>query len=95
MVYLKLKFRIEDAATKGPKLMTQMDVSYRYVNRPDESIMRAIDNLREVYGIRRVSFNEKDQIVRVEYDASRLKEPVVAKLMRNTGLAIGEKLVLA
>ena len=66
--------------------MTQMDVSYRYVNRPDESIMRAMDNLREVYGIRRVSFNDKDQIVRVEYDASRLKEPTVARLLRNTGL---------
>ena len=75
--------------------MTQMDVSFRYVNRPDERIMAAIDNVREVYGIRRVSFNEKEQIVRVEYDASRLKEPVVAKLLRNTGLAIGDKLVLA
>jgi hypothetical protein len=75
--------------------MTQMDVSYRYVNRPDERMMRAIDNMREVYGIRRVSFNEKDQLVRVEYDASRLKEPVVAKLLRNTGLAIGEKLIPA
>ena len=75
--------------------MTQMDVSYPYVNRPDEKIMRAIDNVREVYGIRRISFNEKEQIVRVEYDASRLKEPVVAKLLRNTGLAIAEKLVLA
>jgi len=59
--------------------MTQMDVSFRYVNRPDERMMAAIDNMREVYGIRRVSFNEKEQIVRVEYDASRLKEPVVAK----------------
>ena len=75
--------------------MTQMDVSYRYVNRPDETMMRAIDNMREVYGIRRVSFKEKEQVVRVEYDASRLKEPVVAKLLRNTGLAIGEKLALA
>jgi len=75
--------------------MTQMDVSYRYVNRPDETMMRAIDNMREVYGIRRVSFNEKEQVVRIEYDASRLKEPVVAKLLRNTGLAIGDKLVLA
>jgi len=75
--------------------MTQMDVSYRYVNRPDETMMRAIDNMREVYGIRRVSFNEKEQVVRVEYDASRLKEPVVAKLLRNTGLAIGEKLIPA
>jgi len=75
--------------------MTQMDVSYRYVNRPDERVMRAIDNMREVYGIRRVSFNEKEQVVRLEYDASRLKEPVVAKLLRNTGLAIGEKLIPA
>ena len=75
--------------------MTQMDVSFRYVNRPDERIMRAIDNMREVYGIRRVGFNEKEQVVRVEYDASRLQEPIVAKLLRNAGLAIGEKLALA
>ena len=75
--------------------MTQMDASYRYSNSPDEMIMRAIDNMREVYGIRRISFNEKEQIVRVEYDASRLKEPVIASLLRKTGLAIGEKLVLA
>jgi len=75
--------------------MTQMDVSYRYVNGANERIMGAVDNMREVYGIRRISFNEKEQIVRVEYDASRLKEPVVAKLLRNTGLAIGDKLVLA
>jgi hypothetical protein len=75
--------------------MTQMDVSFRYVNRPDERIMGAIDNMREVYGIRRIRFSEKEQIVRVEYDASRLKDPVVAKLLRNTGLAIGDKLVLA
>ena len=75
--------------------MTQMDVSFPYVNRPDERIMAAIDNMREVYGIRRIRFSEKEQIVRVEYDASRLKEPVVAKLLRNTGLAIGDKLVVA
>jgi hypothetical protein len=75
--------------------MTQMDVSYRYVNHPDEKIMRAIDNMREVYGIRRLSFNEREQVVRVEYDASRLKEPVVAKLLRNAGLAIEGRVVLA
>ena len=75
--------------------MTQLDVSFRYANRPNEAIMRAIDNMREVYGIRRVKFNEKDQVVRVEFDASRLNEPVVAILLRKAGLAIGEKLVLA
>ena len=75
--------------------MTQLDVSFRYANRPNEAIMRAIDNMREVYGIRRVKFNEKEQVVRVEFDASRLNEPVVANLLRNAGLAIGEKLLLA
>lgn len=75
--------------------MTTMEVSYRYANAVDESIMRAIDSVREVYGIRRVRLNEKERIARVEYDASRLKEPVVANLLRKTGLAISEKLILA
>ena len=60
-----------------------------------ETAMRAIDNMREVYGIRQVRFNEKDQTVRVEYDASRFKEPVVANLLRKAGVQVTEKLVLA
>jgi hypothetical protein len=72
-----------------------MEVAYRYSARPSEISMRAIDNVREVYGIRQVRFDEKEQIVRVEYDASRFKEPVVANLLRGAGLDILEKLVLA
>jgi hypothetical protein len=75
--------------------MTTIEVAYRYPKPPSEAVMRAIDNVREVYGIRRVNFSEKDQVVRVEYDASRLKEPVVANLLRKAGLAIGERLILA
>jgi hypothetical protein len=72
-----------------------MDVSYRYANTPTEPVMRAIDNVREVYGIRKVRFNEKDQIIRIEYDASRFKEPVVMSFLRGAGLDVREKLVLA
>ena len=43
--------------------------------------MRALDNLREVYGVRRITFNEAERIVRVEFDASRFKEPVIAGLL--------------
>jgi hypothetical protein len=57
--------------------------------------MRAVDGIREVYGIRRVSFNEKQQTVRVEFDASRFKEPVVANLLRRAGLDILERVALA
>jgi hypothetical protein len=75
--------------------MTQLEVAYRYAGTLSEANMRAIDATREVYGIRRVSFNSKDRIVRVEFDASRLHEPMVAALLRGAGVDIREKLVLA
>ena len=57
--------------------------------------MRALDNLREVYGVRRITFNEAERIVRVEFDASRFKEPVITGLLRRSGLDLGDQLVLA
>jgi len=74
--------------------MTQMEVAYRYSNPLSEAAMRAIDSMREVYGVRRIRFDEKERIVRVEYDASRFKEPVVARLLRGAGLDVQE-MVLA
>jgi len=75
--------------------MTQMEVAYRYVTPPAETTSRALDAMREVYGIRRITFNPNEKIVRVEFDASRLKEPVVAGLLRRAGIDVGERLVLA
>jgi hypothetical protein len=75
--------------------MTQLEVAYRYVAPPTEAIMRAMDNMREVYGIRRITFNEAERIIRIEFDASRFKEPVIVGLLRRTGLDLGEQLVLA
>jgi hypothetical protein len=75
--------------------MTQFDAAYRYGATPSEAIMRAIDSVREVYGVRRITFNEKERLVRVEFDASRLKEPAIAGLLRGAGLDVQERLVLA
>jgi hypothetical protein len=75
--------------------MTQMEVAYRYARPPREATMRALDNMREVYGVRRISFDPKERIVRVEFDASRFKEPVVAGLLRGAGVDVGERLILA
>jgi hypothetical protein len=75
--------------------MTQLEVAYRYGAPPDEATMRAIDGVREVYGIRKVRFAEAEQVVRVEFDASRFKEPVIAGLLRRAGMDLREKLVLA
>ena len=75
--------------------MTQFEVAYRYHTPVREATMRALDNLREVYGVRRITFNEAERIVRVEFDASRFKEPVIAGLLRRSGLDLGDQLVLA
>jgi hypothetical protein len=75
--------------------MTQLEVAYRYGAAPGEAEMRALDSVREVYGIRRMRFDVKQRILRVEFDASRLKEPVIAGLLRQAGLDVREKLVLA
>jgi hypothetical protein len=75
--------------------MTQLEVAYRYGSAPGEAEMRALDSVREVYGIRRMRFDPKERVVRVEFDASRLKEPVIAGLLRQAGLDVQERLVLA
>ncbi len=74
--------------------MTSVDVVFKYLYPPTESVMRAMDNVREVYGIRRIRFNETERTVRVEYDATRMNQDTVAALLRRTGLELGEKLQL-
>ena len=75
--------------------MTQLEVAYRYGAVPDETTMRALDSIREVYGIRRISFATKENMMRVEFDASRFKEPVIAGLLRRAGIDLKERLTLA
>jgi hypothetical protein len=75
--------------------MTYLEVAYRYQTPPGEKEVRAIDSVREVYGIQRIQFNEKERTVRVLFDASRIKENAVARLLRQAGMDVQEKLVLA
>lgn len=75
--------------------MTSLDVVFRYGRQPGAQELRAIDSMREVYGIRSVKFNEKEQTIRVEFDASRMKEDTVAALLRRAGVDLLEKLQLA
>jgi hypothetical protein len=72
--------------------MTQMEVAYRCGVAPGEAELRALDGVREVYGIRRIAFDQKEKVVRVEFDASRFKEPVIAGLLRQAGVDVLEKL---
>jgi hypothetical protein len=74
--------------------MTQLDVIYRYGTVPTERAVLAISKVRDVYGVRRLDFDETGKTVRVEYDASRLTGPVIHQLLRRAGLDIVESVSL-
>jgi len=74
--------------------MTYLDVVFRYGAAPGENELRAIDSVREVYGIRRVLFDAQKSTVRVEFDASRLKQAAVARLLRQAGVDVLEPVTL-
>ena len=75
--------------------MTSVDVMFRYGMPPGETQMAAMAQFNDVYGIRRVRINEKEKTILVEYDATRLDETEVEKLLRWAGLDILEKPTLA
>ncbi|HEV2577110.1 MAG TPA: hypothetical protein VGU25_07855 [Acidobacteriaceae bacterium] len=74
--------------------MTQLDVMYRYGVPPSEAAMMALARIREVYGIRGLVFDETARTVRLEYDATRLTEPIVQGLLRRSGLDLVERVSL-
>ncbi len=75
--------------------MTYLEAAYRYQTPPGEAALRAIDSVREVYGIQRIKFDEKERTVRVLFDASRMKSDAVVKLLRESGIDVQSRLVLA
>ena len=74
--------------------MTNVDIVFRYATPPTEAVSFALANAREVYGIRRMTFDREARTLRVEYDATRLNAGTVAKLVRNAGLQIVEEVPL-
>jgi hypothetical protein len=74
--------------------MTQMEVLYRYERHPSEDAMFALGKAREVYGIRRIQFDQQENTIRIEYDATRLNKQIVYELLRRAGIDLVEELSL-
>lgn len=74
--------------------MTALDVCFRYGMPPGERELSALNAVREVYGIRRIGFDEHNRTVTVEYDATRLNDASVASLLRGAGLDLRDKIAL-
>jgi hypothetical protein len=74
-----------------PVFMTTVEITFRYSDPPIEAVVLAVGRVRDVYGIRRMSFDAGARTLRIEYDASRLTAAAVTKLVRETGLVIVEE----
>ena len=75
--------------------MTSVEIVYRYGAPPTEQAALALARARDVYGIRRLSFDRAAHTLRVEFDATRLNAADVTKLVRETGLEIAAETPLA
>jgi hypothetical protein len=75
--------------------VTPVDVTFNYDTPPGENELRALDQTRDVYGVRKISFKEAAHVIRVEYDASRLTKDDVAALLREAGFDIHKESEIA
>jgi hypothetical protein len=67
---------------------------FRYGMPPGETEVSALGKMYDVYGIRRMQIKEGDRTIRIEYDATRLNEGAVEKLLRSAGVDVRERLAL-
>ncbi len=74
--------------------MTAVEIVFRYGAPPEERDLRALQAVREVYGVRRLEFDDAACTVRVEFDASRLTGDDIAALLRGAGLDLRERVAL-
>jgi hypothetical protein len=68
--------------------MTTVEILLSYTTPPTESVIIALASTKDVYGIRRLSFDRAARTLRVEYDATRLNAADVTQLVRQAGLEI-------
>lgn len=72
--------------------MTTVEIVYRYAAPPTDQVASALARVRDVYGIRQLSFDRSARSLRVEFDATRLNAAAVTNLVRGAGLEIVEEL---
>jgi selenocysteine lyase/cysteine desulfurase len=70
--------------------LTPLNKTFSYARLSGKFAIRALDQVREVYGVRRISLDENTRTVQVEYDASRLHADDVAALLSEAGIALLE-----
>ncbi len=74
--------------------MTFLEVTYRYAGPLEPAQLKRLGELPGQYGLRRLRLEETNSLVRIEYDASRLKETEVVHWVRRAGIPLTERVAL-
>ena len=74
--------------------MTYLSVTYRYRGKLRSKLLGRLAALHSYYGIVQLHMDEDQSLLRVTYDASRLKEADVLHQLRLAGVALREKVEL-
>src|SRR5260370_3482424 len=61
-------------SSRSRRHMTLLDVVFKYGTPPGEREMMALNNAWEVYGVRKIKFDEKEKTIRVAYHSTRLND---------------------
>lgn len=71
--------------------MTYLEVNYRYEGPLSPRQLKQVGALPGRYGLRRIRLDEANQIARIEFDASRLKETEAVHWVRRAGIPLTER----
>lgn len=71
--------------------MTYLEVNYRYEGPLSARQLKHVGALPGRYGLRRIRLDEANQIARIEFDASRLKETEAVHWVRRAGIPLTER----
>jgi hypothetical protein len=73
--------------------MTFMTVTYELQNTLKPEQFRALGEFANTYGLHRFRFDEKTNRLHFDYDASRLREPIVEHVLRQARIPVLRRVV--
>ncbi len=71
--------------------MTAVEITFRYQGRLKTELLAHTQEHHSNFGIRRIQLDESQNLITVEYDATRLDEKGVEALLRRVGVPVVEQ----
>jgi hypothetical protein len=71
--------------------MTLLEITYELHSPPSFEQLQRLGEFANTYGLRRFRVDEKQKLITLEYDASRLRETQIAHVLGKAGISVVHK----